>query len=230
MMSMVGDKELPEWLQGYVPVMARENGDLVWFKLSGFSPFQGSRVTQIGNMPVPNVLNPFESNPILSLAIRINGGRTAFDRGTLPYGERMVNISNGDVYQFTENGTIRKTVPQAPLIGSVAHMFPVTQLIEDVLTPYQATEHNWLGFPKPVLNADGTYRYPRELWQRLGSLVGANLMSRSREDAISAEKVKVAQALRGLKAQYRKADPDEREYIMNSFRDYQREGLRLEAH
>lgn len=231
MMSMVGDKELPEWLQGYVPVMARENGDLVWFKLSGFSPFQGTRVTHYGNVPLPNVLAAHEANPLISLTIRLAGGRTSFDRSTLPYGEQMVNISNGDVYQFTENGTIRKTVPQAPLVGSIAHMFPVTQLIEDVITPFQASSHNWIGLPQPTLNQDGTYKYPREWWQRLGSLVGLNLMGRSRESAINAEKVNAKRALDALKIQYKKADPDEREYIRGVFEDISRSGRlpRVEA-
>ena len=222
MMSMVGAPEMPKWLDGYVPVFARENGDLVWVKLGAFSPFGGLRVTKTGNVPMPNVLDAAESNPLVSLAIRLKGGRTIFDRSTLPYGEQMVNITSGDTYEFTGQGTIKKTIPQAPLIGGVLHMFPITQFVEDVIAPYQANSYNWAGIPQPALNPDGSYKYPREWMQRLGALAGVNLTVRSKEDAQRAERSKVRQAMMALKAQYRRADPEERQFIRQAFQDYQR--------
>ena len=66
--------------------------------------------------------------------------------------------------------------------------------------------------------------------QRLGALAGVNLTARSRDDAKRAERSKVRQAMMSLKAQYRRADPEERQFIRQAFQDYQRgEYRRIES-
>ncbi len=231
MWNMIGDQEMPEYTKGYVPMFARANGDLVWLKFSSFNPFGGLRMTKFGGVPIPSIAAAGEANPILSLAFRLQGGRTFFDRSTIPYGEKMVNITNGDVYEYTGRGTLKKVIPQAPLIGSIAHMFPVTQLAEDILLPYTSTEHDWIGIPKPAFKPDGTYRYPKEWLERVALLGGVPLTARKRQDFVNIERLRVYQAIRDLRKSWAKADPDERKFIEQALQDYARgEYRRIEAY
>ena len=219
MMSMVGDPELPEYMKGRVPVFSRANGDTVWVNLNSYSPFAGLRRTSAANIPIPNIMSP-EQNPFISLGVHFMGGKTIFDRSSIPYGEQMVHIGNGDVYEFTQGGKLRKVIPQTPLISGIVHMFPITQFLQDAVLPYQVSKYNVYGWPEPALNTDGSYKYPREYWQRLASAAGINVQSRSRENIIAMEKVRVRQALIAMRASYRKANPEEREAILQAMRDY----------
>lgn len=229
MWSMIGDKDLPDYMNGYVPVMARENGDLVWMKLTRFSPFNSLKMKEFGGIPIPNLIDIAAQNPLIGLAFKSEGGRTVFDRSAIPYGESMVNISNGDVYEYTQDGKLRKTIPQSPFISNVVHMFPITQLIEDVISPYRANSYNMVGLPEPAMNPDGSYRAPREWWQRLGAVAGFNLMGRSREDLIRSEKIKIHQVLMSMRKSYRRADPEERKFFTQAFRDYAAGQLRIDS-
>lgn len=219
MASMSGDDELPEWLAGYFPVMTRQNGDTVWARLATFNPAQGVKLSSFGDVGIPNILAFWEQNPFIATGYKLIGGKTVFDRGTIPYGEPMVSIGNGDIYEMTEDGKLREVIPQAPLVSSLVHMFPATQLVEQLLTPYQVGEHTALGFPKPIMNPDGSPKYPRELTEMLASPF-LKLMSRNREELIRSEKVKVRQAVEQYRNLYRRADPDQREFIKEVLKRY----------
>lgn len=221
--SMIGDHELPETMQGYVPVGARETGELVWLRLStATSPFGGVRKSKVGNVPIPAAANVVSQNPFLSLGFRVFGGRTEYDVGAVPYGEPWVNLTNGDLYELTDDGNIRKTVSQTPLVQGLAHLFPITQMVEQMLTPYEVNQFDQVGLPKPVLNTDGSFRYPREWWQTLVSMSVGRVTERKREDVIRGEKLRVRSVILGLRAQYRRADPEKREMIRQVMEDYQR--------
>lgn len=220
--SMVGDPELPEWTNGHVPVFARQNGDMIWMRLSRYSPFEGLRQTKFADVPIPGGIAVQEQNPFINLAFRYAGGKTVFDKGSLPYGEPVVNISNGDIYEFQENGTLKKTFPQTPLVAGLMHFFPVAQFIEDAITPYVVNKYNWVGMPEPKLNSDGTYRYPREWWERVSSLLGVETMGRSKESLVQAEQSKVRQAVESYRAAYKRAVPEEKKLIEDVLQDYSR--------
>lgn len=222
MMSMANDPELPEWAQGSVPLYVRENGDMIWFKLSGFSPFSGLRVSKVGEVPVPGMFNLFESSPAFSLAFKVHGGKTIFDKGTVPHaGESFIFIGDGTGYEVTPNGKLEKTITQAPLISSIAHSFPVVQYLEELALPFKVNKYGWHGLPSPTYNQDGTYKYPRELWQRLWGAAGVNLDARTRESMIRSKKLMEKEFIDNATKAFRKAgDPEERALIREAVRDY----------
>lgn len=225
MWDMVGDQELDAkapWLRGHVPVFARENGDSVWLPLTSFSPFSGLRTGKVGGIPVPGMFAFHESSPAISLAFLFFGGRTEFDRGTVPYGEQLVNITNGDTWKFRPDGMLERDIPQTPFISGLVHMFPLTQFVQDVITPYTVDKYDNVGFPMPALNSDGSYKYPREWWQHLASLGGVKLTSRSRESYIKSGNIKIRQAIQSQRKKYRMAGPDERELIRETLQDFAR--------
>lgn len=225
MTEMMGDPELPEWLAPYAPVFVRQNGDTVWARITSMSPFGALRTEHVGGVPIPSIVSFWQSNPWVSLGFRLAGGRDTFNPGQIPYGEPLVAINDGEVYEFNqETGKLERRVVQAPLGRSAFHLFPVVQMIDQLISNYDVRKGS------PVLNSDGSVKYPLELHQRLLDLMGVKLMHRNREDAIRMEKVKVRRSLEELKKQYRKAGPEEREFIKGVFEDYQRgEYRRIEA-
>lgn len=221
MQTLAGDDELPEYMAGYFPALARENGDIVWARIAGFNPFTSVRRSKVGEVPIPAIAAFWEANPMLSVGFRMIGGKGEFNADRLPYGEPVVSIGDGSVFQFTEDGKIDRTIQQAPLISSIAHMFPAVQMVENLLTPFEISGHTWVGLPKPVLNPDGSYKYPRELTQMLLSPFISTRV-RSREELIRGERMQVRKAVQGLKALYDRSGPEDREYIKETLGDYTR--------
>lgn len=220
MTDMMGDPELPEWMAAYAPVFARQNGDTVWARVTSLSPFGSLRTEHFGGAPIPSILAFWQANPWINAAYRMAGGRDTWSGGSVPYGEPLVAINDGEVYKFNEKGKLEKVVAQAPLFRSLAHMFMPVQMIDQLISNYDVRKG------KPVLNADGTVRYPIELHQRLADIAGVKLMHRNREQAIKIEKLRVRQALEELKSQYQRAGPEERAYIKGVFEDYSRGAYR----
>ena len=224
MAEMMGDPELPDWMAGYAPVFMRQNGDTVWARLTSLSPFGSLRTEHVGGVPIPGILAFWQANPWISAGFKLIGGKDTWNAGSVPYGEPLVAVNDGEVYKFNERGKLERIIAQPPLISTLAHMFPPVQMLEQLISNFDVRKG------KPALNADGSVRYPIELWQRLADVGGLKLMQRNREDAIRSEKFKVRAAMRELKGAYKKAGPEDREYIKGVFEDYVRgEYRRIEA-
>ncbi len=224
MTEMMGDPELPEWMAPYAPIFMRQNGDTVWARLQSMSPFGSLRTEHIGQIPVPSILAFWQSNPWMSLTFRLAGGKDVFSPGSIPYGEHMVAINDGEVYKFNERGKLEKVIAQPPLVRSMMHLFPVVQMADQIISNYDVRKGS------PVLNSDGTVKYPIPFLYRLADAAGVKIMDRKKEDLIRSEKLRVRKALNDLKSQYRKAGPEDREYIKGVFSDFvQGEYRRIEA-
>ncbi len=224
--TLTQDPDLPEDFKGRVPVAVTKDGKSVWVKLDAYSPFGSLRSSRVADVPVPGMFNIAERNPFLGLAFQFVGGKTIWDASSIPYGEQMVSIGDGTVLRVKPNGKIEREVPQTPLVSGIMHMFPTTQLIQQVIQPYWTNKYNWAGMPEPVLNSDGSYKYPRELWDRLGAAAGLNIRTQSRDDIIRSRKAKAIKNVREMRSQYKRADPEEREFILNSMRDYIKQEIR----
>lgn len=221
MSQMAEDPEMPEWMRGRVPVFAMKDGRQVWVNVSSYSPFGSLRQSSVGNIPIPQMLNIVERNPFIALGFKLFGGKTEWDTGSIPYGEPMVNMHDGSVVEFTNDGKLKKTISQTPLIQGVAHMFPTVQLAEQILTPYWTNKYDWVGLPQPIHNPDGSYRYPKELWDRLSAGLGVSVMTRSEEDIKRSNRRKVYKAITELKNMFnRSTDREEREMLREIMRDY----------
>jgi hypothetical protein len=225
--TLTQDPDLPEDFKGRVPVAVLKDGRSVWVKVDAYSPFGSLKTSSVAGIPVPQMFNIVERNPFLALGFRFFGGKTIWDASSVPYGEQMVGIGDGTVLRVKPNGKIERDIPQTPLVSGIMHMFPTVQLVEQVLQPYWTNKYNWAGVPEPVLNADGSYKYPRELWDRLGAAVGVNVMTRSREDVIRSRKAKAIKNVREMQSMYKRTqDPDEREFILDATKDYIKQELR----
>jgi hypothetical protein len=163
------------------------------------------------------MFNIAERNPFIGLVFKFFGGKTIWDASSIPYGEQMVSIGDGTVLRVKPDGKIEREIPQTPLVSGVMHMFPSVQLIEQVLSPHWTNKYNWAGMPEPVLNADGSYKYPRELWDRIGAAIGVNVMSRDTAEVVRSRKLKAIKNVREMQKQYKRTqDPEEREFILDA--------------
>lgn len=211
--TMMGDPELPEWTVGYAPVGARENGDTIWMKVENLTPMASFRTTEIGGQAIPSWLAFWQSNPYISLGLRLIGYRGEFYNPMLRYGENMVSIGNGDVYKYRLDGKFEKTLPQAPIISASAEMFAPVQLVQMLLSNYDIMQG-------PRYNPDGTIKYPIELWRRLANAIGVKTMVRSKESIMRSEGNRFKQIISYYKRKMKDASPDERTYIESVLRDY----------
>jgi hypothetical protein len=218
LMQATNDPRLGEYVKGRIPTHVLEDGRTIWMKVTSYSPFEGLSTVRPGGIPLPNMLDPLR-NPAVCLGFQFMGGKTVFNVGSLPYGEQAVSLGDGKVERLMSNGMLKQEIPATPLVSGVMHMFPVTQLIESVLSPSRMNKYNWAGIPEPVLNPDGSYKYPKELWERVGSALGVNLQTRSESEIARSDRIESVKAFQALKKAYIKGDADEKELIRNAFED-----------
>lgn len=223
-MSLTEDPDLPEYARDHVPILAREDGSIVWFPLGRFSPFGGTRVRQVGGLPIPNMFMVPEVNPAAGFLFSMFGGETIWDTGTLPYGSRAVTIATGERYEHTGDGAWRETSKSPPIISELAHLFPTVNYLESIFAPSTKNRYDWLGVPRPHLNPDGSIKYPTEWWQRLGNAAGIKFQTRTRESWKRGQEIEERKVLAGLRKQFYKAQtPDERNGIRETIRDFMQE-------
>lgn len=221
LLSQTNDPRLPEDFKGRVPLAILEDGRTVWFKMDTYSPVGQLKTERFGDVPIPGMLD-LKRNPVIALGYRFLGGKTVFDASTIPYGTEAVLAGDGTRVRFKGNGMLQKEMNQTPMVSGLMHMFPSVQLAESILSPYWTNKYDWAGMPEPIMNSDGSYKYPKELWDRIGNLLGANVQTRKSEDVIRTERIKAVQTMKGYQKAYLKADPDERELIKEAFKDYTR--------
>lgn len=221
LMSQVNDPRLPEDFRGRVPLAVLEDGRTVWFNINTYNPVNQLKTDMSAGIPKPGMLDLLR-NPAIALGYKFMGGKTVFDAGTIPYGTEAVLAGDGTRVRFKDNGTLEKEMNPTPLVSGLMHLFPSVQLAQTVLTGYWTNKYDWAGMPEPILKPDGSYKYPKELLDRLGNLAGMNIQTRSKEEVIKQERIKAQQTIREYMKTYKKADPEERELIREALQDYQR--------
>jgi hypothetical protein len=217
--TMAGDKNLPDYMQTYAPIgttMVQGKPAMVWIDATAVSHFGKSFQTRFGDVPIPKLLAFWRENPFLQTGYRLVGGRDEFYWAGKPQnGQVWVSAGDGTVKRFRPDGKIEQVVPQAPIIKTLAHMFPAVQIQEQLTTPYDVNKGN-------ALNPDGSYRFPKELWQRITELFGPKTKVGNAQDLANSELRGVQYTLKDLQHMYIKATPEEREYIRGVFEDYQK--------
>ena len=220
--TIAQDPDMPPRLKGFIPVGVMKDGRTVWVNAGSYSPFGSLRNSRIGEVPVPGLMNVVEKNPLLSLMFSFHGGKTLWNVGNIPYGEQVVMVGDGTVARFGKDGLLHEEIPQTPLVSGMVNYFPITQYLKGVLQPYWTNKFNWAGVPQPILNSDGTYRFPREGIERLGALVGIPITARTKEDFKKQEQMRVMKVIKNLSPAYKKGDDEEKATIRQYIEDYRK--------
>lgn len=223
--TIAQDPDMPPRLKGFVPVGVMKDGRTIWVNAGSYSPFGSLRNSRIGEVPVPGIMNVVEKNPLLSLAFSFHGGKTLWNVGNVPYGEQVVMVGDGTVARFGKDGLLHEEIPQTPLVSGMVNYFPVVQYLKGVLQPYWTNKFNWAGMPQPIMNSDGTHRFPREGIERLGALVGVPITARTKEDFKKQEQLRVMKIIKNLSPAYRKGDDEEKATIRGYIEDIRERGM-----
>jgi hypothetical protein len=218
--SLTNDPDFPAQARGYIPFAVGKDGQTFWIDMKGYSPFEGLRTSNIGGVQVPNILDVVEKNPIISLIFKAKGGRTVWDVNRVTSGTPMTLLQDGSHAMFRPDGKIEQVIPPIPIVQAVSEMFPLVQQIKMLGTGYWTNKYDWKGVPQPTMDADGQYKYPKELLDRIANFAGVKIIRRTPESLKDQERIKSVSALKGLERYLPRATPEEREMILQVFQDY----------
>lgn len=214
LMDMVGDGELPEYMAPYLPVGGYENGDTLWMRVKGLSPFGSVRVGSVGNTPVPSIVEFWKQNPIIRLSYRWVGGKDEFSVTRPREGEVWVEAGNGRVNQFPGDGKIETVIPQLGFVEGLSEFFPAVQMARQLITEYDVRKG-------PIKDQDGEYKYPLSFGQRIADSLGVKLKVANAEDLKRVERIRAFMVIKGLVKQFPRQSPEGKEYIRGVLKDYQ---------
>lgn len=214
MADMMGDPEMPEWNAGYFPVGGFEDGDTLWIRLSQMGPFGGVRTGRAGDLPIPSILQFWQQNPIIKLGYRMVGGRDEYYWAGKPSaGEVMVSAGDGRIHRFRPDGRLETVVPQMSPLDAVSTMFPVTQVINQLIQNYDVMKGNE---QKP----DGSYKYPMGWGEKIGKTLGLSTKTGDAADFKRFEKIRAIRIFKDLERMYPRMDQVQREQTKELFRDF----------
>lgn len=218
--TMGSDPELPEYVrEGYIPLMGHADGKITYFRIARYSPFESLRTAHWGQaVPFPAGFHPIERNPTLTLVLKTFGYRTEFDTIQTPYGEPAVDLTDGSIVRFEPDGKIRKQMYQMPLAQAVISASPFLQWMKAIAMPYWTNRYNEYGWPVPTYDESGKYRYPRELIDRLGAVLGVSLMTRKPEELKRAEKTKIQHFILEAVRKGRAGSPEDKRRLLEVIR------------
>jgi len=153
----------------------------------------------------------------LQLRYKASGGKDEFSwAGKPPSNEMWVSNYDGRVTRFID-GKLATEVPQPPLISSLAHTFPVVQMLDQLVSNYELNKGE-------QLNPDGTPKYPLELWQRLWNMWGVKTKIANMDDLKMQEQRMVRSKIMELKNLWKRASPEQKVYIEGILNDYSYHG------
>lgn len=207
--DMRQDDDFPEWLKDYVPVGHTQDGSTVYIRLSTMLPWGGIRTAEIGQVPVPSLLDVASQNPAVKVLFELRGGPTWTKR---PWSttETMTRLDNGEVYEWRD-GRARKTIAQPSLWRSLWYLLPHAQLVEEVLFPYVMTDRGWVGHPEAIMDPSGRVMYPRGLLESVASIVSPRMVVRQEEDLRRQERARTMSFVRSYIKDLKRAAPEKRE-------------------
>jgi cell division protein FtsB len=214
--DMSTDPDMPDWMAGYFPVGGSEKGETYWIRLSQLGPFGGVKTGRAGDMPVPGIVQFWQQNPILKLGYRAIGGRDEFYWAGKPKaGDTWVQAGEGKITRFRPDGTLETVVPQMSPIEGLETMFPVVQVMNQLIQSYDVGKGN---AQKP----DGSPKHPVTTTDKVLRTIGISTKTGSPEDFRRGEKYGVRKTIEELKKAYPRMDPEQREAAREYVRDFSR--------
>lgn len=226
MQGMTADPDAPP---GYIPFGVSKEGKVYWVSAKGLSPFGGLRMSRSGGMEHPELLDFWRQNPILSTIATMKGEKNQFSKASIPYGTLITGVHNGAVYEYQEDGSVKKVIDEPPLVQTLAHYFPIVGTIERALFPYQLTKEGFLNYWTPEKNFAGEYKYPNASLlpvvgkpdQAMGNVLGVKTIEKSRSELQMAKVQREKMVMKEFEKRIKTTtDPDEREGLIEQFKDW----------
>ena len=202
--SVSDDPDLPDHMRGYIPAYVMKDGRTLWVSLHAVLPVAALRPARAFNQEIPRIFAFWQANPLISVGLRGVGARDEFFWAGKPKeGEIGVALFDGSIARFRGDGRIETVVPQQGPMDALLSLFPQVRLLEQVTSPYDINRG-------PRLKPDGTYKYPKNAWERLIFTLGGRTKQGTPEEIIKKEQNFARYVLSKLRRQLRNATPEEK--------------------
>lgn len=212
--DMMQSEDAPEWVKNYIPFGFDKDGNIIAVNFGGLNPFQGVRGEELGELPIPGLINPTR-NPMFKLVYDLVGGVPTWQKKPITPGENAVRYGDGSVYEYQGDGSWKKIIAQPNIIRSITNMIPLFQAVRELSEPYVVDDRG-----KPILGPDGKPRFPKDLWTRLLGLGGIRATEYKPDEIKRQMELKATRVIKQLKNKISKEkDPELREHALEILRD-----------
>jgi len=214
MIDAANDDRLPGRFRNMVPVgHSGDEGDTIFMKVDGFSPFRDMGMSTFAGKPLPKLLDPM-NNPFVKMGVESMGGYDNFTEKPFTKPTDFVAL-NGAVWRLDQQkGELRQVVPQKPLLKSLFDQIPHMKIVQEALDSFDTTR----GIANPGIDngpsditpkdPDGNYIYNRQWWWAASRAMGFPVNIQNPERVVAQHENLVKSMIDRFKQASRYADPD----------------------
>ncbi len=208
------DDRLPGRFRNMLPIGHEgEDGDTIFMKVDGFSPFRDLGTASFAGKSIPKLLDPM-NNPFVKMGVESMGGYDSFTEKPFTKPTDFVTV-NGSVWRLDqENGELRQVIPQKPLLKSLFDQLPYMKIVQEALDSFDTTR----GAANPGINngpsditpkdPDGNYIYNRQWWWAASRAMGFPVNIQNPERVAYQHDKLVKDMIHRFHSASRHADPD----------------------
>ena len=223
LLDAINDDDLPDYLEGHLPIGRTEDGSFIFLSLRGLNPFSA-----FGSVEPLNPLRSLASmsNPIIKATVEHIGGRDVWSKRDLLHDEPMWDWG-GRKYAIRKVGD--QTVAQAAAPGPVgvkgffttfANQYPWTKAWRAIMAA-QTVDANGEPVRLPVIDEAGNSIYPTPILYSAIKMTGVNLKDFSPEEYTRRKHRARRKFIQSVVSQMRRAPPNLREFYMEALKDAQ---------
>jgi hypothetical protein len=234
MIDAANDDRLPDRFRNSIPIGGNDDGDIVFMKTDGFSPFRDVTgwnipVTPEINLPIPKLLDPTQ-NPFIKLMVETRGGYDTFTERPFTTPEDFVTV-NGTVWRFDpDRMELKPVIPQKPLLHSLFDQIPHMKVIQEALDSFAATRglaNNAFPHVATPEDPDGNYIYNRQWWWAASRAFGFPVKVQNPEQVEQQHNLMVQAMMDRFRSRMVHSDPDTQAKLEHILEDIGNGGWRL---
>lgn len=216
MLDAANDDRLPSRYKNQVllPLGGTKDGQFVFMKIGSFNPWEAAKMSEIGGVPGPGLLD-LAQHPLIKLFLETRGGYDTFTERPFTKPTDFVSL-DGRVWRFDpETKKLEVVIPQKPLVSALLQQIPHVRIVQEALDSIAGARDPMgaVGLGITPKGPDGTYSYNRQWWYAAARALGFPIsVSDPQRVAVQNQLL-----LKGISARFRSAgkrvDPETRDQL-----------------